>query len=215
MSRRLHDLTIGNLDDLPEGCRSCVFWEVGTSARGPAGGEGRDGKEAWLQATQLEWGAPGKVVYVDDLPVAYGMFAPGSHFPRTRHLGHVPSGDALLLAVLWVAPDLREAGLAKVLLHSLLRETHRRGARALEAYGVRAGPLPTSCLLPEGFLLANGFTVLHEHAEHPLLRLDLRTTVRWQESVSSALEGVISALAGRERAPAPARPNPASGQPPR
>lgn len=210
MSRRLHDLTIGNLDDLPAACRACTWWEVASSARGPAEHPGRDAKEAWVQATQLEWGAPGKVVYVDDVPAGYGLFAPGGHLARARRLGHVPSEDALLLATLWVEPDLRETGLAQVLLHALLRETHRRGAKALEAYGVRAGPLPASCVLPEGFLLANGFTVLHEHAQHPLLRLDLRQTVRWQESVSHAVEGVLSALAGRERAPAPARPNPSS-----
>jgi GNAT superfamily N-acetyltransferase len=148
-------------------------------------------------------------VYVDDAPVAYGVFAPGAHFPRTRRLGHVPSEDALLLTALWVHPDMREVGLAKVVLHALLRETHRRGAKALEAYGVRSGPLPTSCVVPEGFLVANGFSVLHEHAQHPLLRLDLRSTVRWQESVTQALEGVLAALAGRERAPAPAGPAPA------
>lgn len=207
MSRQLRDLTSANLAHLPEACRSCVFWEVGSAARGPCGPEGRNGKEAWLHATQLEWGAPGKVVYVDEQPAAYGLFAPGPHFPRVRHLGHAPSDDALLLATLWVEPDLREAGLARVLVHALLRETHRRGLRALEAYGVRSGPLPASCLLPEGFLLANGFTVLHEHAEHPLLRLDLRQTARWQESVSSALESVLGALSRRERAPAPAGPS--------
>jgi GNAT superfamily N-acetyltransferase len=210
VSRRLHDLTIANLDDLPEACRSCVFWEDANAERGPAGAEARAAKEAWVSATQLEWGAPGKVVYVDDEPVAYGLLAPGRHIPRARRLGHQPSEDALLLTALWIAPDLREAGLAKVLLHALLRETSSRGAKALEAYGVRHGPLPSSCVLPEGFLVANGFTVLHEHPLHPLLRLDLRTTVRWQESVSGALEQALSALAGRERTPAPARPNAAN-----
>jgi GNAT superfamily N-acetyltransferase len=215
VSRRVHDLTISNLDDLPGVCRSCVFWEVATGSRGPSGQGGREGKEAWVQATQLEWGAPGKVVYVDDEPVGYGLVAPGAHFPRTRRMGHAVSTDALLLATLWVEPEWRERGLARVLLHTLLREAHRRGARALEAYGVRAGPLPASCLLPEGFLLANGFAVLHDHPEHPLLRLDLRSTARWQESVTSAVEGVLSVLGRRERAPAPVRPSPASGRPAR
>jgi GNAT superfamily N-acetyltransferase len=204
VSRRLHDLTIGNVDDLPPVCRRCMFWEDASASRGDGGAEAAAGKEAWLQATQLEWGAPGKVVYVDSAPVAYGVFAPGSHFPRVRRLPHAPSEDALLLAALWVHPDMRSVGLAKVVLHALLRETHRRGAKALEAYGVRAGPLPSSCIVPEGFLIANGFSVLYDHAQHPLLRLDLRSTVRLQESVTHALEGVIAALAGRERAPAPA-----------
>ncbi len=206
MSRRLHDLTISNLDDLPAACRSCTYWESASSPRGPAGQAAAAAKEAWVSATQLEWGAPGKVVYLDDRPVGYGLLAPGSHLPRVHRLTHVPSDDAFLLATLWIAPEHRASGLAKVLLQALLRETHRRGGRALEAYGSRA-KLPATCVLPESFLLANGFTVLHEHAEHPLLRLDMRQTARWQESMSHAVEGVLSALGGRERAPAPARPS--------
>lgn len=188
-----------------------MFWEVADAPRGSSGDDGRAGKEAWLQSTQLEWGAPGKVVYLDDRPVAYGMFAPGAQVPRVRRLGPGPSDDAFLLTTLWVAPEARGAGLARVLLQALLRETHQRGGRALEAYASRAGKFSGPCVLPEGFLLANGFSVLHEHLRSPLLRLDLRKTARWQESVSHALESVVSALAGRERAPAPVRSTPAVG----
>jgi GNAT superfamily N-acetyltransferase len=205
VSRQLRDLSISNLDDLPEPCRSCTFWEVGTAVRGSAGPAGRSAKDAWVQAAQLEWGAPGKVCYLDDVPVAYALFAPGEHFPRARRMGATPSEDSVLLAALWVHPDARGSGLAKVMLHALLRETHSRGQRALEAYGVREGALPATCVLTEGFLLANGFQVLHDDAQTPLLRLDLRQTARWQESVSHALEGVLSVLSGRERAPAPQR----------
>lgn len=205
MARRIHDLTLANLDHLPAACRSCVFWEVANAPRGPRpeATAGAEAKEAWLQATQLEWGAPGKVLYLGDRPAAYGLFAPGGHFPRVRRLGRVASDDAFLLAALWVRPDLRGAGLAKVLLHALLRETHRRGGRALEAYGQRTTAPDPRCLIPEAFLLANGFTVLHEHSDLPLLRLDLRQTARWQESIGHALEGVLSGLAARERARAP------------
>jgi GNAT superfamily N-acetyltransferase len=202
VSRRLHDLTLANLDDLPSRCRSCVFWEVADAPRGPADG-GAAAKEAWAQATQLEWGAPGKVAYLDDRPAGYALFAPGGHFRRFRGLGPGVSDDALLLATLWVAEEVRDAGLAKVLLQSALRETHRRGGRALEAYGGRGVGAAGSCIVPEDFLLANGFRVLHEHAAYPLLRLELRQTARWRESVGQALEGVISALSRRERAPAP------------
>jgi GNAT superfamily N-acetyltransferase len=212
VSRRVHDLTPSNLDALPRTCRSCVFWEVAGAPRGPRAGEeeaaaGR--KEAWWQATQLEWGTPGKVLYVDDAPVGYALFGPPDHFPRTRQLRRTASDDALLLATLWVAPDHREAGFAKTLLQSVLRETHRHGHKALEAYGARAagsGDQLMTCLIPEDFLLANGFEVHHEDAEFPLLRLDLRKTVRWQESLGHALSGVMTVLSRRERAPAPSRP---------
>jgi GNAT superfamily N-acetyltransferase len=209
VTRTLVDLTLERLEQLPPACRACVFWEVGGARRGPGDDAARAAKEAWLSATQLEWGAPGKVLLVDGAVVGYALLAPGHHFPRSRQLAHVPSDDALLLAALWIDPDAREGGLAKVLIQGVLREVHRRGARALEAYGVRSGPLPASCVLPEGFLVANGFEVVHEHPMHPLLRIDMRTTVRWQETVSHALEGVRSALA-REPAPVPSGRNPAT-----
>lgn len=213
MARRVHDLTLAALRDLPSPCRSCVFWE---SRGGRRGGErdaqaGATAKEAWWQATQLEWGTPGKAVYYHDQLVAFAIFAPSGHFPGARTLGPTFSEDALLLSALWVDPAHERTGLATLLLHSVLRETARRRARALEAYGdrraapgsVRGTP---SCVLPEAFLLRVGFAVHHEHHAFPLLRLDLRQTARWQESVGHALEGVIAALSRRERAPVPVRP---------
>lgn len=210
MSRRVRDLELAALDDLPETCRACVFWEVSRAPRGPHSDPalGREAKEAWWQATQLEWGVPGKVAYIDDVPVGYATFGPSAHFPRVRQLGR-PSDDALLLATLWVEPAHRGTGLATMLLQSVLREVHRRGSRALEAYGARTVvDLAGSCLVPEPFLRARGFQVLHEHHALPLLRLDLRQTVRWQESVGQALGEVISTLTRRERQPArtPSRP---------
>jgi GNAT superfamily N-acetyltransferase len=212
MTRRIHDLGLTNLDDLPSTCRACIFWEVGGAPQGPRAGEeaaaaGR--KEAWWQATQLEWGTPGKALYVDDKPMGYATFGPADHFPRVRQLGPSVSDDALLLAALWVAPQIRDTGAAKMLLQSVLRETHRRGAKALEAFGARgsgSGRQLTTCFVPEEFLLAHGFELRQDHMDYPLLRLDLRKTVRWQESVGHALSGVISALSRRERAPAPSAP---------
>ena len=212
MSRRIHDLTPANLGDLPATCRSCVFWEVAGAPQGPRAGEEETAaacKEAWWQATQLEWGTPGKIAYVDGEPVAYACFGPAEHFARTRRFAATVSDDALLLAALWVHPAHRHAGLAKALLQSVLREASRRGNRAVEAFATRTPAfdgLLSTCLLPEDFLLASGFEVLDDHDDNPLLRLDLRKTVRWQESVGHALEGVISVLSRRERAPVPARP---------
>jgi GNAT superfamily N-acetyltransferase len=210
VSRRVRELDLEVLDHLPEACRSCVFWEVSRAPRGPQRDVrvGRQAKEAWWQATQLEWGVPGKAVYVDDVPVGYATFGPSAHFPRARHYGR-PSDDALLLATLWIDPMHRGQGLATMLLQSVVREVYRRGERALEAYGARsqldvAGP----CMVPETFLLSRGFQVVREHYGMPLLRLDLRQTLRWQE-VGHALGGVIQMLTRRERQPAPTPSRPA------
>jgi GNAT superfamily N-acetyltransferase len=214
VSRRVHDLTLAALHDLPSPCRACVFWESRDGGRGggPDPRAGTTAKEAWWQATQLEWGTPGKAVYVDDHLVGFAVFAPSTHFPRARILGPAFSEDALLLATLWVDPAYEGMGLATSLLQSVLRETHRRGARALEAYGDRQavasldGGHPSGCVIPESWLLRVGFAVHQDHYAFPLLRLDLRQTVRWQESVGHALEGVIGILSRRERAPVPVQP---------
>lgn len=210
--RSVADLHADALGDLPVPCRSCVFWEVAGAPRGgsPDPAAGAVAKEAWWQATELEWGTPGKALYLEGRLVACATFAPPVHFPRARRMGAAVSDDALLLATLRVDPRYAGAGLATVLLQAVLAETHRRGARALEAYGERrTGPEGAAwpgCVLPEAFLLAAGFTVRHDDRSFPLLRLDLRQTVRWQESVGLALEGVRSVLRRRERVPVPAHP---------
>lgn len=209
MNRRVRELSVETLDHLPPACRACVFWEVSGACRGPRRDArvGREAKEAWWQATQLEWGAPGRAVFIDDALVGYAIFGPTVHFPRVREYSR-PSEDALLLATLWIDPEHRGQGLATMLLQSVLREVHRRGGRALEAYGARSAvDLAGPCMIPETFLSSHGFQVISEESRLPLLRLDLRQTVRWQE-VSHALGEVLSTLARRERQPArtPGRP---------
>lgn len=202
--RRARDLRTGDLPALPKPCRSCVRWER-SGPTGPAPPPQAATKEAWWQSTQLDSGAPGKGLYDGGRLIGYALFAPAGAFPWTRRPFSGVSDDAVLLATLWVDPAYRSGGLGSVLLQSVLRETYRRGQRAVEAYGVRSTePLPEGgCLLPESFLLATGFAVVREHRRHPLLRLDLNQTVRWHRSLGHALEGVRSALARGERAPVP------------
>jgi GNAT superfamily N-acetyltransferase len=203
MSRRLRDLQ--RLDDLPGACRECVFWEAPGSAQGPAGSDGRAGKDAWWRAAELEWGVPGRGAYIDDACVGYVTFGPADLFPRVRAAGKAPSEDALLLATLWVAPDHRGGSVGRALLDAVLREAGKRGLRAVEAMATRvADPSEWRCLAPEAFLTAHGFAVLQDDPLHPLLRLDLRETVRWREQVGQALESVVSVLRPKERLPHPA-----------
>jgi hypothetical protein len=60
------------------------------------------------------------------------------------------------------------------MIREVARDAVDRGYRALEAIGDRewAG----DWVLPVPFLAANGFTVLRDHARHPLVRLDLHET---------------------------------------
>ncbi|HSK91885.1 MAG TPA: GNAT family N-acetyltransferase [Euzebyales bacterium] len=171
--------------------------------RGPQkdAARGAEAKLLWVRSQELESGAPGLILVHRGETVAYALYMPAEEAHRARRLGSTPSDDALVLATMWVAPSARESGVAKAMLHSVLKHAHDAGLRAVEAIGARGDASP--CMLPEPFLIANGFVVHHEHPSYPLLRLDLRQTARWQEAMEHALEGVRAALSRRERNPAP------------
>ena len=211
----MRDLVLETLADLPAPCRRCTFWERRHGDRGPVVppdeaadlGPGVDpAKEAWHQAVQLDWGTPGKAIYVEGRLVAYATFAPGAFVPRTATLGPIVSDDAVLLVSLWVDPEHRGGGLGKNLVQAALREAASRGDRALEAYGEpagaeEAGDRPWRCVAPSGALTALGFELHRSHPRTPLYRLDLRRTARW-DAVGEAVSSVLERIARRERQPA-------------
>ena len=102
MSRRLVNLTLDTLEDVPRTCRQCVFWELDPVAaeRACASGDPELEKEAWVSQTLLEWGSCGKLIYVDGMPAGYVMFAPPAYvpWPGENPLEHqdvgLPSGAA-------------------------------------------------------------------------------------------------------------------------
>jgi GNAT superfamily N-acetyltransferase len=201
MTRRITSLTLDTLEDLPGPCRRCVFWELDPVARGRAeeAGDTSFEKEAWLSSTLLQWGSCGKLVYVDDAPVGFSMFAPPAYVPRAAAFPTSPvSADAVLLAIVHIVPEFRETGLARVLLQSVAQDLIRRNVRAIEAFG-SVGPLAGECVLPVDHLLAVGFKTVRPHARWPRLRLDLKTTLTWREDVEVALERLIGSVTSDRR----------------
>ena len=139
MSRRVANLTLDNLSDLPVRCRSCVFWELDPVAGQAAArsGDTELEKEAWLSATLLDWGSCGKIVYVDSLPAGYLTYAPPTHVPRSLAFPTSPvSGDAVLLMTARVQPEFTGGGLARMLVQTAAKDLTRRGVRAIEAFGL-------------------------------------------------------------------------------
>jgi GNAT superfamily N-acetyltransferase len=202
VSHRFRELTTERLSDLPASCQSCAFWELPEATRGPQEDGIAEAKQLWVRSLELDWGAPGLILVERDQPAAYAMYMPAEEAHRARRLGSTPSDDALVLATLWVAPEARCRGLASALLLSVLRHAQDAGLRAVEAIGARGEAWP--CMLPEAFLIANGFVVHHNHPRYPLLRLDLRQTARWQDAMEHALEGVRSVLR-RDGQPVPSQ----------
>lgn len=196
MGRRLVPLTLDNLPDLPERCRGCVFWELDPVGRAAAerAGKAEAEKEAWISSVLLEWGSCGRVVYVDEVPVGFVLYAPPAYVPRSSAFPTSPvSPDAVQLMTAWLSPAYRGQGLGRVIVQTVAKDLLRRGFRAIEAFGDARWKRP-GCVIPAEHLRAVGFKTVRQHHSHPRLRLELRSTVSWREDVERALEQLLGAV---------------------
>ncbi|MFG2429888.1 GNAT family N-acetyltransferase [Streptomyces sp. NPDC048590] len=196
MGRRLVPLTLDNLPDLPARCRACVFWELDPVSGKAAVKAGRAGleKEAWISAVLLEWGSCGRVVYVDDVPAGFVLYAPPAYVPRSTAFPTSPvSPDAVQLMTALIVPEFQGQGLGRVMVQTVAKDLLRRGFKAIETFGDARWKEP-ACLLPAEHLLAVGFKTVRPHATHPRLRLELRTTLSWKEDVELALDRLLGAV---------------------
>jgi len=206
MSRRLVNITLDNLGDLPPSCRSCVFWELDpvSRARAEASDPGLE-KESWISSVLLEWGSCGKLLYVDGVPAAYVLFAPPQYVPRSVAFPTSPvSADAVLLMTARVLSEFSGGGFGRMLIQGMAKDLTRRGVRAIEAFGDKEWTAP-ACVLPVDYLLAVGFKTVRPHHRHPRLRMELRSTLSWREDVEVALERLLGSMTPeRVLRPAPA-----------
>jgi GNAT superfamily N-acetyltransferase len=210
MSRRLVNLTLDTLEDLPRRCRQCVFWELDPVAAERACAAGDPGleKEAWVSQTLLEWGSCGKLVYVDGMPAGFTLYSPPAYVPRSMAFPTSPiSPDAVLLMSAHVVPAFAGGGLGRMLIQGVARDMAKRGVRAIEAFGdARSGGRDAmdqpsddgdehaQCLAPADFYLAVGFKTVRPHPRFPRVRLELRTALSWKSDVEYALEKLLGSM---------------------
>src|ERR1051325_3106756 len=156
MSRRLVNLTLDTLEDLPRPCRQCVYWELDPVAAERACASGDPGleKEAWVWQTLLEWCSGGKLAYVDGMPAGFVMYAPPAYVPRGMAFPTSPvSPDAALLMAARVGPSFAGGGLGRMLVQGVARDLTKRGVKAMEAFGdAKFGDdANSSCVAPADF----------------------------------------------------------------
>ncbi|GEC10519.1 GNAT family N-acetyltransferase [Streptomyces spinoverrucosus] len=196
MGRRLVPLTLDNLQDLPRRCRTCVFWEldpVSGEAAVKAGTPALE-KEAWISSVLLDWGSCGRVVYVDEAPVGFVLYAPPAYVPRSTAFPTSPvSPDAVQLMTAFIVPGYQGQGLGRVMVQTVAKDLLRRGFKAIEAFGDARWKEP-ACVLPAEHLLAVGFKTVRPHLTYPRMRLELRTTLSWKEDVEMALDRLLGAV---------------------
>lgn len=196
MARRLVNLTLDTLEDLPRRCRSCVFWELDPVGRDRAIECGAPDleKEAWVSATLLDWGSCGKLAYVDGVPAGFVLFAPPAYVPRSIAFPTSPvSPDAVLLMTAHVVPEFAGGGLGRMLVQGVAKEMTKRGVKAVEAFA-DADWQQSSCAVPADYLLAVGFKTVRPHPRWPRLRLELRTALSWKSDVEYALEKLLGSM---------------------
>jgi hypothetical protein len=196
VSRRLANITLDNLGDLPSRCRRCVFWELDPVgyARSHEEGDPALEKEAWLSSALLEWGSCGKIAYVDGIPAGYVLYAPPHYAPRSLAFPTSPvSADAVLLMTAHVLGEFAGSGLGRMLVQGAAKDMTRRGIKAIEAFGDLRWTEP-ACLVPADYLLAVGFKTVRQHIRYPRLRLELKTALSWREDVEVALERLLGSM---------------------
>jgi hypothetical protein len=196
MSRRIVNITLDNLGDLPPKCRKCVFWELGpvSRARAEESGDPELEKESWVSSVLLEWGSCGKIAYVDGVPAGYMLFAPPQYVPRSIAFPTSPvSADAVLFMTAHLLGEFAGGGIGRMLVQAMAKDLTRRGVRAIEAFGDRRWESP-ACMLPVDYLLAVGFKTVRPHHHYPRLRMELRTVLTWREDVEVALERLLGSM---------------------
>jgi len=181
----IEDIKEANLSDIPESCRSCVYWEFPQEfekvkeekAEAQKKWELEQKKREWFVQTLKEFGTCGKIVYYNGKPVAYAQFAPSARLPNTGHYESQPVGKleegVVFLSCLYVADKrLRGRGLGEELLKNIIDELKRRGFKAVETFARRgtsnnpSGPLE--------FYIKNGFIIKDKtNPEYPLMQLFL------------------------------------------
>ncbi len=151
-------------------------------------------KEAWISAALLEWGSCGRVVYVDEVPAGFVLYAPAAYVPRSTAFPTSPvSPDAVQLMTARVLPGYQGQGIGRVLVQTVAKDLVRRGFKAIEAFGDATWTSP-SCVLPADHLLAVGFKTVRHHPRYPRLRLELRSTISWKEDVEMAIDRLLGAV---------------------
>lgn len=206
MARRIRPLTIERVADLPGPCFSCALWET-EAARAlecvPA--RERERFEEWIRQVGEAWGDAGLIIYDGSTPLGFVKYAPGRLFPQAARMpSGPPDDDSVLIACMHVDPDVRDAGLGKVLLHAALRDLVSRKERVVEAYAAgEAADRDRSPLMSVEFLLRQGFRVARPHPLYPLMKLELKSLATWAESLDVMLEAIQLPRRLGERVPAP------------
>ena len=123
-------LTGITLQDTPEVCQGCVWWQSRSGRRVD--------KRKWIEKAETEWGPWGTVYYDADGRVLGSMqYGPAELFPRAAELpAGPPSGDAVLVTCAYLV-EQSSPWVMQSLFLAAIGDARDRGAKALETFSYR------------------------------------------------------------------------------
>src|SRR3989304_313897 len=146
----IEDVNESILNDIPEPCKKCVYWEFPQDFEKEKKNEDPRKKEGefevkkkeWFERTMKDFGSCGKIVYYDDQPVGYAQYAPSTCLPNisayeSKSVGKLEEGVVFLSCLYVTDPTLRGRGVGTQLLLNIIETLRRKGFRAIETYARR------------------------------------------------------------------------------
>jgi GNAT superfamily N-acetyltransferase len=159
----------------PYSCQYCAYWESTKDFdEKVAQSEAEQMKRGWFENTSKRFGNCGILVYHNDEPAGYAQYGLPVFFPKVKEYGSgPPSDEAVFLSCLYVPNrELRGIGIGKYMLEIVESDLRRRGYKAIETFARKGSESsPTG---PLEFYLKNGFSIITERDEFPLVRKELK-----------------------------------------
>jgi hypothetical protein len=192
VTTRLRGLTGATLQEAPNVCHSCVWWQSRTGRRAD--------KDGWIDRVEEEFGPWGSLYYDDDGRVIGSMqYGPARLFPRAFELpAGPPSEDAVLVTCAYLV-DRTSPWVLQSLFLAAIGEAKDKGARALETFAYRYAEGESQyerfqvhkTIFPRDFLSDFGFQTVRMSGPVELVRLELGGLVPVAEGRRSKVLRVV------------------------
>jgi ribosomal protein S18 acetylase RimI-like enzyme len=172
----IKNITQENVKDIPEPCKTCLYWE-NPNFQDKHSSQTEKEKAAWFLKTLKEFGNCGKILYVDNKPVGYAQYSTPKKLPNIRSYGsktlETKEENAAFISCLYISDkSFRGKGLGRRLLDEVITDLKQRGFKAVETFARKGSANNPSG--PIELYFRKGFHVKEEiDADFALVMLEL------------------------------------------
>ena len=184
MKVSIKNITRNNVNEIPEPCRNCLYWENPSvleqsrqELQQKEKVEHAAMKVAWFLKTLEEFGNCGKILYTENKPIGYVQYSTSNRFPNIKEYGakklRTSEENVAFISCLYISEEkFRGKGLGKKLLNEVIIDLRKRCFKAVETFARRGSANNPSGSI--GLYLRKGFQVKEEiDLDFALVRLDL------------------------------------------